>query len=337
MQPNTYGIVLTCGTDLTPPGDHKVVDITPTDGTTDAVIAALESSGLTTADLRTQILVVFGGDKLTPSEQLVVYSALLGFSGRRLHVAIDGAVFDTVAFDEAVRQVEDAGQPPAIPLHVQVAATARQDLPVVPFQHLGSPRGASMVRFAKRVRLVPGDTTLDAIRQFVAVAGLRARGRTERLPFLVNGDEPAPTPDDYSSPLGIDLEGVRRAGVSLRKRSRGDDRGALVEKVTLTPRQMRLVSAEQVPVEQTMQRLGARYNGEVEAWHCPRPTRHTNGDQNPSMRVVNGKVRCGRCDRERVDSLRLVMDVTGLTPDEAADWLLGPASAEEDLMAALLS
>ena len=335
METTSYGIVLTCGTDRTPPGDHKVVDITPTEATQDAVIAALESSGLTAADLRTQILVVFGNT--SAQDLLAVYATLLGFAGRRLHVALDGKVFDTVAFDAAVRTIEDAGQPPMELLHVQVGPEGRTDLPIVPFSHLSSPKGASMLRYTKRVRLVVPPDPLDAVRQFVAVAGLRARGQTERLPYLVQGDEPAATEETYRQPIGVDLESFRRAGIALRKRARGDDRGAIVDKVELTARQRRLVEAAAVPVGQTMQRLGARYNEQEDAWHCPRPDRHTNGDQNPSMRVKADKVRCGRCDRERVDSLRLIMDTLTVTPDEAADWLLGPARPEEDPLAALFA
>jgi hypothetical protein len=42
---------------------------------------------------------------------------------------------------------------------------------------------------------------------------------------------------------------------------------------------------------------------------------------------MKGQVRCYRCDGERVDSLRLTMDVLGLSPDEAAAWLVEKSSS----------
>jgi hypothetical protein len=57
-------------------------------------------------------------------------------------------------------------------------------------------------------------------------------------------------------------------------------------------------------------------------WHCPRPDRHRNGDANASMRVDEQGARCFRCDPEKIDSLRLVADVRGISFDEAADWIL---------------
>jgi hypothetical protein len=319
-----YSIIYTCGTTNVPPLAVKVVDVTPTERSAQAVMDCIRAAGLSVADVKTDALIVFGSDDIV--RNLVVYAALVGLSGRRPDVAVDGKVLPAGALDRKVRRSKDAGDPPVRPLHVQIGQTGRSDLPEIPFSELPDPRALSMTRAAARVRLVVPTDALGALHQLVAVAGIRARRDEERLPFLVGGMEPPPPAETFSEPVGIDLEQVRRDAVSLRRDTRTDDRTSLAEPAPLSERQQRLLEAAAVPVETTMERLGARYNAEVEAWHCPRPARHTNGDATPSMRVTKGRVRCGRCDAERVDSLRLVMDAAVMSPDEAADWLLGSTS-----------
>jgi hypothetical protein len=320
-----YSIVYTCGTDQVPPLDVKVVDVTPDQPSAQAVLERIKAAGLAVADVKTDALVVFGGDDVV--RNLVVYAALVGLSGRRPDVAVAGKVLPAGALDRKVRRSKDAGEPPQRPLHVQVGETGRTDMVEIPFAQLPEPRSLSMTRWAKRSRFVPPADALAALHQMVAISGIRARGDEERMPFVVAGNEPPATEDNAGESVGIDLERIRRDAVALRRETRTDDRSVLVEAVELTGRQQRLVDASELPIEDVMARLGASYNEQAEAWHCPRPSRHTNGDASPSMRVAKGKVRCGRCDDERVDSLRLVMDTTGMSPDEAADWLLGPAEA----------
>lgn len=320
-----YTIVFTCGTADTPPLDVKVVDVTPTAKSAQGVLDRLTEAGVTVADLKAEVLVCFGDDDVL--RNLVVYTALVGLSGRRPDVAVGGRILAASGLDTKVRRSKDAGVPPVRPLHVQVGETGRGDLPEIAMSALPDPRALSMARHAKRLRMVPVADALGALNQLVAVAAVRARGTEERFPFLVQGNEPAPTEATAAAVVGLDLEQVRRDAVSLRRDTRSDDRSAVVERLAPSERQQRLLDAAAVPVEDAMARLGARFNVEADAWHCPRPDRHSNGDATPSMRVVKGRVRCGRCDDERVDALRLVMDVTGTTPDEAADWLLAVGAA----------
>lgn len=302
--------------------DVKVVDLTPEEPTVEAVLARLRDSGLTPADLRARVYVVADGDR---DKALAVYAALLGFAGRRLDVADGEEVIAAAELDAAARALPDAGRPAEMPDHIQVGAVVHPDLPSIGASASLSPEDVSSIRYARRVRFVPMDApkpALGALTQLVVVAGIRARRDNDRLPFLVEGAEPAPTPEDPMDPVGLCLDTLRREAVELRRSLRFDDRGAVADKLELSERQRTLLAASSLPIEETMNRLGATVDESTGLWHCPRPDRHTNGDANASMKVVKGKVQCFRCDPERVDSLRLTMDAKGYSADEAALWLL---------------
>jgi hypothetical protein len=182
----------------------------------------------------------------------------------------------------------------------------------------------SAIRYAKRVRFVPAaqsSPALDAVSQLIILAGLRARGDVDRLPYLVKGDEPVAA-DGEDGVVGLCLDTLRRGAVEARRAMRHDDRSQLAPKAELTARQRMLLAASAVPIESVLTWLGASRDESSELWHCPRPERHNHGDANASMRVVRGKTQCFRCDAERVDSLRLVVDTKGMVPDTAAEWLL---------------
>jgi hypothetical protein len=315
-----YALVLACGADDLPPFNVPVVDVTPAAQTVDAVLEAIKQAGLSVADVKTNALVVFGPGDVVGN--LVVYTALCGLAGRRLDVGVAGRILPAGNLDQRVRRAKDAGPPAERPLHVQIGATGRTDLPELTFETLSDPAALSTIRSAKRCRLVPPADPLTAVHQLVAISAIRARGDEERMPFLVAGGEPAPTVDTAADPVGIDLEAIRREASAMRRETRNDDRSVLAEPSALSPRQERLNTAAEVDVNVLLRRLGVRYHPGEDAWHCPRTGNHTNGDAVPSMRVTKGKARCGRCDGERLDGLRLVMEVTGLSPDEAADWIL---------------
>lgn len=317
----------------------RVVDLTPVDADTQTVCATIRGASLTPEDLRSRVLFVADPDPAYRDRALVTYAALIGFANRRLDVAfaVDG---QAMAMDELDRSVRTLPAPDRPAEHIDLAQAGgaeRTDLPWVALGTTGiSPDAVAVIKYARRLRLVPADHVQIALPQLVVVAALRARGATERLPLLCTGDEPA-DPD-----AGICLETARRGGEAARRDLRSGTRDALAP--AEPTRFDRLEEADAVPVEKTLLRLGAKskvvdlparpgtpehaagVTVPTEVWHCPRPDRHTNGDATPSARIVikdeRAEFQCFRCDPERVGSLRLVMDTLGLTGDEAADWIL---------------
>lgn len=324
--PKPYQVCLYVGENPPTLEGVKVVDLTPAAAEQEPVLEQLRSSGLTPADLRARVYFLADGDR---DKALAVYSALLGFAGRRLDISGGDEIISATDLDNAARSLPDAGRPEEVPDQVQIGAVAHPELPsVVASAALKRPE-VSLLRYARRVRFVPLDgekPALAALSQLIVVAGIRARRENDRLPYLCNGDEPAPTEETANDVIGLCLDTLRRAAVELRRSLRFDDRGAVADALEPSDRQRTLLAAAALPIEETMARLGARQDPETELWHCPRPDRHTNGDANASMKIVKGKVQCFRCDPERVDSLRLVMDTKALSADEAADWLLSNAS-----------
>jgi hypothetical protein len=286
--------------------------ICPIDATTvEQVGTQLSASGLSPADLRSRSLLVVGTDAPTAC---ALYATLIGLSGRFLDVS-DG---QRVVAAEQVAQAAAAwsntgrlGEP------VPEAQIGHQH-PTLPSVGVGaalSPAEVSIVSYARRLRFVPPPDPLVALTQLIAIAAVRRRGLDQRLPVLTAGEEPA----DLAA--GIELETLRQAGQDLRRRLDLPERSALVDAVAPTVRQERLTATAGADLAATLLRLGARQNESTGLWHCPRPERHTNGDANASMKLTGSGLRCFRCDAERIDALRLVIDTLGCTPDEAADWL----------------
>jgi hypothetical protein len=324
----------------------RVVDLTPAEPTAQGVLDALRKAPLSPSDLRSRVLFLADGDSETDRDvALMTYAALLGYAKRRLDASfeLDGAPLPLADFDKALRRSADLGRPEELPAQLQVGGPVRDDLPHVDISSGFSPALVTAIRYARRVRFCPSPLLALALPQLVAVAALRGRGESERLPFLTRGDEPVEV--DESGVVGVCLNTLRRDGEELRRSLRSDNRDAVADKVELTARQQRLLDASNLPVEQTLRRLGARSRmvetdprpdseeaarGEkvtVELWHCLRPENHTHNDATPSARVSPMRedllgFRCFRCLPEKVDSLRLLMWAHDLSADEAADWLL---------------
>lgn len=315
-----YQVVLYCGPQAPELEDVTLIDVTPTEASAEAVIAALRASQLTPADLRSRTVFWAEGDR---NRALATYAALCGFAARRLDVSGGADTLDAEAIDASARSFGDAGRPDVLPEHIQVGLVAHPELPTVLMAGKPSPGDISLVRYARRARFAPiGDDPVAAISLLLVVAGIRARGELDRMPLLCRGDESAPAADTPGEPVGLDLEALRREGTELRRSLRSDDRNATVDHLDLSERQRTLLAAAALPIEETLARLGSTADLDTGLWHCPRPDRHTHGDATASMRVVKAKAKCPRCDPERMDALRLVMDVKSCSADEAADWLL---------------
>ena len=341
-----YQVILYVGANAPVVEDVRVVDLTPAETTAAAVLDKLRAAELQPADLRSRVLFLTDPGSEFRDHAIMVYAALMGFAKRRVDAAFDlvSAPLPLAEFDKALRRSPDAGRPEEPVAQVQIGGPAREDLPVVSIGAGGfTPQLVSAIRHARRVRFCPAEVVELALPQFAAVAALRARGESDKLPFLTDGTEPVEI--DESGVVGICLNTLRRDAEELRRSLRTGNRDAIADKVELTDRQVRLLAAAELPIEEVLRRLDAKSKmvetdprpdtpeaeaGQkvlVELWHCPRPQNHTNNDATPSARVspMRGDAlgfRCFRCLPEKVDALRLVMWALELSADEAADWLL---------------
>lgn len=305
-----------------PPDGVKTVDLVPGEG--DAVtsaITALENSGLTVADMRSRAIFM-----APPGSQgLVMYAVLCGFAGRRVDAYADGAVLEFSRLDPNGEAFPDAGRPPGHLMWGQVGGPVVDGMPTVQIDpgtpELISPEAVTVIRYAARLRMVPPESARDALATFVLVAALRRRA-DDRFPHLSTGTEPVPS--TKSDPgQGIDLEKARRDAAAYRQRLQAArDRAEIVPPVAVSPHNQRIAKANAVDIRTVLRRLGSSA-GEGGLWRCPRPRRHSNRDENPSMRVHgDDRARCHRCDAEKVGPVRLVVDVLEVTPDEAASFIL---------------
>ncbi len=297
----------------------RFVELLVEEATPASVLKALSESGLTPGDFRADAVCSFETDTATA---VLTYAAVVGFAQRRVDVLSSNMLIEAAKVDRLARSIKDAGKPETVPQQVQVGVVQHQTLPSIAFSAQLSAADASSIRYARRVRFAPTQEIPAAITQFLVVAGIRARAAVDRFPYLVHGDEPAPSEATPLQIVGVCLDTLRADALELRRRNRTGDRETVVPKPAPSARRSNLMKASEVSIEDALVLLGGRKNESTGLWHCPRPTRHTNGDANASMRVVKGLVRCYRCDGERVDSLRLAMDVLGLSPDESAQWLI---------------
>lgn len=320
----------------------KVVDITPTDTTPEAINQAIKNAELTPSDMRARVLFATEDDTYR-DKALATYAFLIAFANRRLD-AIAWPNKQTIPLAQLHKTVQNLtyGPRPDQRTHVlQIGGPARTDIPQITIVGAPTTELLTTLRYAKHLRFVPPASAAQALQQFTLLAAARTRGHYERFPNVCTGKEPEPT--QHIDTAGLALTLFRLAGETARQNIRSDTRTALATPIDSTEF-TNLTEADARPVEETLTRLGTRYRtvevpitdpetGEetiksVDLWHCPRPQRHTNGDANPSARVTTTPTgiyfQCFRCDEERVGSLRLVMDVKQLTATEAATWLLTP-------------
>ena len=304
------------------PAEIKTVDLVPGEGDiVSATIDGLRASGLTAADFRSRVLFLASDGP----ECLVPYAALCGFAGRRIDALAGGTVLPFSRPAAYGADLPDAGRPPGHLMWGQVGGPDAEGIPTAhlarPERGLVSPEAATVIRYAARLRMVPPDSAGAALAMFVLVAAMRRRG-DDRFPYLSTGTEPVPLSKDDPR-QGVDLERIRRAAAQYRQQLRAARPGAeIVPPVAVAPRDRRLAEANAARIGEVLRRLGAA-PAAADRWHCPRPGRHNNGDENPSMRTYgDDRTRCRRCDAEKIGPLKLVVDVLGVTPDEAATFIL---------------
>lgn len=304
------------------PEGIKTVDFVPGDGDiVSATIDGLQASGLVAADFRARVIFMASDGP----ECLIPYAALCGFAGRRIDAYAGGVVMPFSRLAEKGTDFPDAGRPDEFLIWGQVGGPDVEGLRTVQLvptaQGPVSPEAASVIRYAARLRMVPPDSARDALAMFILIAALRRRA-DDRFPYLSTGTEPVPeTKDDPRQ--GVDLELIRRTAAQYREELRAArPETEIVDPVPVSPRNRRLAEANAVEIGTVLRRLGSTPDADGR-WHCPRPDRHSNGDDNPSMKVYgHNRTRCQRCDAEKIGPLKLVIDVLGVTPDEAAAFIL---------------
>ncbi|TDC42487.1 hypothetical protein E1281_36130 [Actinomadura sp. KC345] len=317
--------VLAVRTTGSPPAPEgiKTVDLVPGESGDPIAdtIAGLRASGLTAADFRSRVIF------LAPEgiAGLVPYAALCGFAGRRVDAYADGAVLEFSRLAPDGEKFADAGRPPGHLMWGQVGGPEAEGMPTAHVdagsQRLLDPAAVTVIRYAARLRMVPPDAARDALATFVLVAAIRRRS-DDRFPYLSTGTEPVPsTKDDPEQ--GTDLEKLRREAAAYRQELRSERRGAdMLPPSPVSAHNKRIAEAKAVDVRTVLTRLGS-FADDDGLWHCPRPRKHSNGDENPSMKVYgDNRTRCHRCDAEKVGPIRLVIEVLGVTPDEAANFIL---------------
>ncbi|QKG23258.1 hypothetical protein [Actinomadura verrucosospora] len=309
------------------PEGVKSVDVTPPAGAGDITAAAVEglrAGGLTPADLRSRVIF------LAPDDPgcLVSYAALCGFAGRRLDAYADGAVLEFSRLDPDGSAFPDEGRPDGHLMWAQAGGPGIPEAPGMPTVRLALntpglavPEAVTVIRYAARLRMAAPAAVRDALAMLLLIAAIRRRG-DDRFPYLSTGSEPAPTTKDDPT-QGIDLEKIRRAAAEYRKTLRAGRKGAeVVPAVPVSVHDQRIADANAVSVTAVLARLGSTADPDGR-WSCPRPDRHDDGDQDTLMKVSgDNRVRCRRCDAEKIGTVRLVVDVLGLTPDEAAAFIL---------------
>lgn len=319
-----FPLVFAAGGDSGAVGDDPLVTFVDLRGADDAeqLLAALSEAGVTSADLRTQTLLLVGEDPADRDRALVAYAALSGLAGRPVHVAAspEGPHVDGRALRSQVQQMMlDRGAPDERHDHFQVGAV-RDDLPsglLAGTRLSAALEVADAVRWARRIRFVAPDLPLDAVQELLVIGSLRRRGRADRLPYLVDGSEPADAGDD----VGVCLNEVQRRAVEMGRATR-TWQSRVVQARPVPARRVRLMEAASHDPAEVLGRLGSVRDDTSGLWRCPRLWRHRSDDDAISIRVDSEGVRCMRCDGERLDPLRLTTDTLNVSPDEAADFLI---------------
>lgn len=274
------------------------------------VVPAIESAAISASDLRSSAVVVVDAN-IDQAIFAAAFTALSTMAARWLPVMTAGSVSDLEDLAGSLRKRVRGSKPSDNDKILSVGFVSEEiDAVTLGGTNVEEVNNAmNRVQFTKEVVIAPAPSIVALAATLVAVAELRRRPNLERPGTFVGSDG------------NVELAQIRSAAASLRRKSQSSHAIAPREEVPtyLSP----LIAADALDMELVMKALGARPGPDTKpVWHCPRPTRHTNGDRVPSMRVREGRARCMRCDGEQVGPVRLTADTLGVTPFEAAEWLL---------------
>lgn len=328
-----YQIEIVVGNSAEDVLSERVVNLTPTELTSENILETITKTDLTSADMRAKVVVTIGDapDGLTvpwANTVAATYASLLGFGRRRLDLRYKNSPVMVMSdIDISFRKKTDNGRPNELPELVTVGnvAVTGEDVTHINIDDL-TEETIGTLRWARRVLWSPENDVTTSLVQLVALAGIRARGEADRLPAMWTADE--------ENGNVLDLSNLRRNAELLRAAGRAEERSALAVSEPLTERQQYLADAGNTDIVNVLTKLGAKSatiidnqtEEEITVWHCLYPQNHTNGDATPSARIgpIPGGgqgFRCLRCLPERVDTLRLVMWAKNVSADEAADLI----------------
>jgi len=277
-------------------------------------VEALQNSGLTLEDLRSKSCCYLYTN--TP-ETLLIYVTASIFAGRWLDFYLDNTLVDAMQVETTARKLIPVTPPTERELDYLVYSEKLLPPPAksLQFENLLSD-DIQLISYTKNlVYALNSKSLLENILNVITISTLRNRNGFSRMPNLSTTVEIS---DD-----NINLENLRRMVQEYRKSKKLGNREAVINNFEVTdPRVKYLEQASLTSIEIVLGKLGAKQNKDTFMYHCPRPNRHSNGDRTPSTKVTEGKVQCMRCDSEKVDALRIVMDTLNLSPDDAALWIL---------------
>lgn len=333
-------VIRAVGAPPAPSGVNVVELALDEDDPTPSVIDALRAHGVRHTDLQhhTTVFLASGNSSRLIRRSLVQYVVLYGYTGQFIDIYADDGRQHRILhlktlYDLAAKSVTRIKQPGPL-MWAQVDGSPTEGIPTVrvdaPSRGLISPQAAMVISQAARLRMVPPASAADAFALLTIIAALRRRGEEVRFPYLSTGAEPVPVIKD--DPLqGIDLEKIRREASGYREESRaGNSAVELVPREPVSALNGLVLEANGVDIRRVLERLGCSPD-EIDGWQCPRPThRHyPRPGQDRELELSRDNwVRCGRCDREPIGAVRLVVEVLKITPDEAVRFILEPEEAD---------
>lgn len=285
---------------------------------------ALRASGLTPRDGAAKIVFIAPPGP----EALLAYTAVAGFTHRWVDAYADGSLLDLSGLQLFTERIGDVARPDERLNWAQAGGPPADGIPTVPFpvdpDELLDETTAQTVRYAPRLRMVPPDSVSAALNMLARVAALRVKGDTAwRLPVLSAGTEPPPAGKSTEG-QGVDLELIREAADRYRKEAvKGGETTEVIPIPQVSPLNRRIAEANTADADVLLRRLGATSEDGVR-WTCPRDR----GDHADAFLKVASRVQvsCKHCYPRGVGLVRLVMDALGLTPDEAAAFILNHSS-----------
>lgn len=256
---------------------------------------------ISASDIRSKTVMIFDENV---TKCLLFYSFFIGFSNRFVDIVYDGEIIEGDLFKKYLDEIKSISKP-EVPVEERVVENL--DVEVL-YDAEANLELLKEIRFARNL-ILKSSNDIQEIYSFLLLSDVRRRNGQEFLPKISLGD------DIYN------LNEIKKLGNEIRRTNKVDKRDYIVKKEKITDRRINLESVANTDIEITLQWLGSYSDPETGFWRCTRPERHKNGDNNPSLKIIDGKIRCYRCDFEPIDSLRLVIDTENISTDDAVKIL----------------
>lgn len=239
---------------------------------------------------------------------LSIYSFILGYAGRRVDFAFDGQIIKIDRLHNFARKKIDAGKIELQNDEVVIGDKDNLEGIAINFKSEITPELVSALRYAKKIIIKESNNSVQQeLLQFIIISSLRIKDKAENLPSYIIND------------LIIELDEFRKRGSEFKKRLRSQIDIEIIERSSLSDRQLEIEKYDQVDIAKVISFLGSKRNDDLDLWHCTRPYNHRNNDANPSMAIINNKTRCFRCDTEEIGPIRVLTETLNISPDDAVN------------------